>query len=113
MYRPDLGILYLASLDTGSGQLEHLGLVPIRMETFRLRMASPDDLEWFEQTLTRECLSLGTRVVAESERTSDRWLETRDSPLLVHVGDPFLILVLKTRAISGQSLVPGCPLLQQ
>lgn len=63
-YRGDLGALYLATVEPGSGVLRRLELVPTRVERFRLTRPSPDDVRWLAATLDREGAPLGTTVTA-------------------------------------------------
>lgn len=52
-YRPDLRLLYFASLAPGSGELLHLRMVPMRTRQLRLRHASATDGEWLCAMLER------------------------------------------------------------
>jgi poly-gamma-glutamate capsule biosynthesis protein CapA/YwtB (metallophosphatase superfamily) len=62
-YRPDLGILYLASLESVTGALEGLYLIPMRMRRFRLERAQGEEREWLVNTLDRESRPFGAGVV--------------------------------------------------
>lgn len=59
--RPDLGLIYLATVDAKDG-LEHLEIVPLRRRRFRLETASSEERAWLEATLTALGESKGTRV---------------------------------------------------
>jgi poly-gamma-glutamate synthesis protein (capsule biosynthesis protein) len=61
-FHPDLGILYLASMDSVAGTLSGLQLVPMRMRRFSLERAPSDDVMWLEETLDRESRPWGTHV---------------------------------------------------
>ncbi|MFP3913630.1 MAG: CapA family protein [Actinomycetota bacterium] len=72
-YHPDLGILYLLTMDADAGQLQKLELVPMRMRRFRLEHAPPEEVEWLATTLSREGSSLGTVVEPGGGRLQVRW----------------------------------------
>ena len=75
-FRSDLGLLYFVRIDTGTGQLVGLELVPMQTQKFRLGRAAKDDVIWLRDILNREGKRFGTRV----ERSEDdslvlRWAE--------------------------------------
>ena len=73
-YRPDLGLLYLVTMDPAAGRLQELELVPVRIQQFRLAFASTEEKTWLQKTLTRECESMGTAIEAtDSARLFVRW----------------------------------------
>jgi poly-gamma-glutamate synthesis protein (capsule biosynthesis protein) len=57
--RPDLGVLYLASL-TRAG-LKELEMIPMLLRRFRLERAGRDDSAWLARTLTQASRPFGTR----------------------------------------------------
>ena len=57
-YRPDLRLLYLARLDSGSGRLVELRMAPMQARRLRLHRAGSADTAWLARTLTR--VSAGT-----------------------------------------------------
>ncbi|HET6954482.1 MAG TPA: CapA family protein [Acidimicrobiales bacterium] len=61
-YRADLGALYLPTIDTGSGTLQRLELVPTKVERFQLTRPSGEELRWLAATLHRASAPLGTTV---------------------------------------------------
>ncbi|MFD3523083.1 CapA family protein [Streptomyces sp. NPDC058653] len=61
-YRGDLRLLYLLSIEPGTGNLTQLRIAPLRARRMRLRHASPDDLRWLRSLLDR--LSEGFRPCA-------------------------------------------------
>ncbi|MER6431852.1 CapA family protein [Streptomyces sp. NPDC059688] len=61
-YRDDLRLLYLASLDSGTGRLTGLRMVPLRARRMSLTHASARDTAWLRATLDRHGRDLGTRV---------------------------------------------------
>jgi poly-gamma-glutamate synthesis protein (capsule biosynthesis protein) len=62
-YRGDLGALYLATIDEGSGTLQRLELVPTKVERFQLTKPPASDVQWLTTTLQREGASLATTVI--------------------------------------------------
>lgn len=64
--RPDLGAVFLPTLDGDSGRLLALSLVPTRMRGFQVRRATPDDARWLADTLTRISRPFGCHVEATS-----------------------------------------------
>lgn len=67
LYRPDLRLMYFASLDAETGRLAALTLVPLRTERLSLVRASRDDAVWLVESLGREGAALGTRVTLEPD----------------------------------------------
>ncbi|OAF02439.1 poly-gamma-glutamate biosynthesis protein [Bradyrhizobium centrolobii] len=67
-YRDDLALMYFADVDSSSGSLHALKLVPMQIKNFRLTIPSRRDIEWMRQTLDRECQQFGTRVIFDSEQ---------------------------------------------
>ena len=61
-YRSELGALYLATVDPGSGMLLGLELVPTRIHRFRLTRPEEDDVRWLAGILDREGRAFGTRI---------------------------------------------------
>jgi poly-gamma-glutamate synthesis protein (capsule biosynthesis protein) len=73
-YHPDLGLLYLVTMDPAAGRLQQLELVPVWIHQFRLAMASTEERTWLQKTLTREGKSMGTVIeAADSGRLFVRW----------------------------------------
>ncbi|WP_375745216.1 CapA family protein [Corallococcus interemptor] len=68
-YRPDLALMYLASVDPMSGQLVSLRMHPMQLRQLRLHRAALRDAEWLCGVMDREARRLGprTRVVLEGE----------------------------------------------
>jgi poly-gamma-glutamate capsule biosynthesis protein CapA/YwtB (metallophosphatase superfamily) len=61
-FRAELALMYLPTLDAGSGRLLGMELVPMRIRRLRLERASEADARWLEAMLDREGKKLGTRV---------------------------------------------------
>ena len=73
-YRPDLGLLYLVTMDPTAGRLQQLELVPVRIHRFRLTFASTEERTWLQKTLTREGRTGGAAIEAtDSGRLFVRW----------------------------------------
>lgn len=68
-YRGDLSLLYFVSLDTGSGELTRLHMIPMRMRRFRLNRASAGEAGWMAATLDRESRRFDSRVELEADRS--------------------------------------------
>jgi len=52
-FRPDLGLMYLPEVDPATGRLHRLGLVPTRIEHFRVRLADQGERSWLLQQWNR------------------------------------------------------------
>jgi poly-gamma-glutamate capsule biosynthesis protein CapA/YwtB (metallophosphatase superfamily) len=61
-YRPDLRLLYFASVDSNSGELASLHMVPMQARNLRLRHASSADAEWLRSTLDHASRRYGTGI---------------------------------------------------
>jgi poly-gamma-glutamate synthesis protein (capsule biosynthesis protein) len=66
-YRPDLRLLYLASVDCDSGALAALHMVPMQVRNLRLRRASSTDAEWLRSTLEHASRDYGTGIDCDSD----------------------------------------------
>lgn len=73
-YRGDLSLMYFVSLDTRSGELTRLRMIPMRMRRFRLNRASAEEAGWMAATLDRESKGFGSRVGREADQSLGlRW----------------------------------------
>jgi poly-gamma-glutamate capsule biosynthesis protein CapA/YwtB (metallophosphatase superfamily) len=61
-FRDDLRLLYLATLENGTGRLSSLRMVPLRARRLTLERADPSESGWLAQALTRSGRELGTAV---------------------------------------------------
>ncbi len=68
-YRDDLALMYLPTVDTSTGGLLRLAIVPFQIRRFRLNRAWPSDVAWVRETLSREGLPFGTRLDLTQEAT--------------------------------------------
>ncbi|HLT11541.1 MAG TPA: CapA family protein [Micromonosporaceae bacterium] len=60
-YRPDLRVMYLATLEAGTGRLLRLRMLPMRAERMRLRRATTADVEHLCDILVQISDDFGTR----------------------------------------------------
>ena len=61
IYRGDLSILYLPSLDSLSGDIVDLLMVPCKIKNLKVsRATDPEDIEWLRSAINREGALLGT-----------------------------------------------------
>jgi poly-gamma-glutamate synthesis protein (capsule biosynthesis protein) len=68
-FRADLGFLYLPTINTTTGSLTRLILVPTRIRRFRLNRANAQETAWLAAMENREGRALGTRAVAQPDGT--------------------------------------------
>jgi poly-gamma-glutamate capsule biosynthesis protein CapA/YwtB (metallophosphatase superfamily) len=61
-FRPDLSLMYFATLDSTIGKLLDLQMTPTQIKRFQIKRASRGDARWLKTTLTREGSVFGTRV---------------------------------------------------
>ncbi|MFF7371547.1 CapA family protein [Streptomyces tricolor] len=61
-YRDDLRLLYLVSVEPGTGRLTGLRMVPLRARRLRLEHAPAEDTAWLRTVLDGYARALGTRV---------------------------------------------------
>ncbi len=66
-YRDDLRLLYLVSLDPGTGKLVGLRMVPLQARQLRLRYASSEDSAWLCWVLDRVSSGFGSRFGLEPD----------------------------------------------
>jgi poly-gamma-glutamate capsule biosynthesis protein CapA/YwtB (metallophosphatase superfamily) len=66
-YRDELRLLYLATLDGGTGELLGLRMVPMRVAQMRLRRAGPGDARWLHDNLNEISGRFGVRIESEPD----------------------------------------------
>ena len=66
-YRPDLRLLYFASLEAGTGRLAALRMAPMRARRMRLQLAPAADRQWLRTALDRISRRFGSRVDLHSD----------------------------------------------
>jgi len=59
-FRIDLGLMYFATVDTSSGNLVSLEMVPTQLKRLRVTRASRQDAHWLKDVLDSEGLQFGT-----------------------------------------------------
>jgi poly-gamma-glutamate synthesis protein (capsule biosynthesis protein) len=68
-YRSDLGLMYFVNVDSSTGKVVNLKMVPTQVRNFRVNQASEPDALWLRDTLNREGKKFGTRVDLEGDGT--------------------------------------------
>jgi poly-gamma-glutamate synthesis protein (capsule biosynthesis protein) len=68
-YRDDLPLMYLPTIDAGSGKLLGLAMTPLRIRQFRLHRAPEPDTRWLSDMLNREGRRFGTATRLEPDGT--------------------------------------------
>lgn len=68
-FRDDLALMYFANIDTTSGDLLDLEMVPLQIRRFRLEPASRDDIRWLGRVLDRESRRFATRIDVRPDGT--------------------------------------------
>jgi poly-gamma-glutamate synthesis protein (capsule biosynthesis protein) len=61
-FRSDLSLAYFVTLDSSSGKLTRLEMIPLRNRRFRLERATKEEAEWLRKILDREGAKFGTSV---------------------------------------------------
>jgi poly-gamma-glutamate capsule biosynthesis protein CapA/YwtB (metallophosphatase superfamily) len=61
-FRHELRLLYFPAIDTQTGSLTALSMMPMRMRRMRLERVPDDDAEWLRATVERMSQRFGTRV---------------------------------------------------
>ena len=70
-YRPELSLLYLPRLDA-NGALAEMDMVPMRIEQFRLRRASPAETAWMRDRLSEGSPGLALEIAGGTIRARPR-----------------------------------------
>ncbi|KAK2159114.1 hypothetical protein LSH36_158g03022 [Paralvinella palmiformis] len=58
-FRGDLALMYFVDVDPKSGSLVGVTMVPTETKQLRVNLACERDLEWMQETMSRECKKLG------------------------------------------------------
>ena len=66
-------MMYFPVLDTQSGALLQLELVPLLIRHFRLQHPSLSDARWLRDTVDRECRRFGAELAEEDGRLLLAW----------------------------------------
>ena len=68
-FRDDLGLMYFATLDSDTGKLVNLQMIPTQIKRLRVQRASTVDLLWLRERLNREGKRFGTSVEWDGHKT--------------------------------------------
>ena len=68
-YRGELSLMYFPEIETTTGKLRSLRLVPMEIKKFQLHRAKEQDALWMERVLDREGAKLGTQVDRENDKS--------------------------------------------
>ena len=68
-FRDDLGLMYFVSLDSSTGKLVHLHMIPTQIKRLRVQRASREDVLWLRKILNREGSKFGTQVQWSGHKT--------------------------------------------
>jgi poly-gamma-glutamate synthesis protein (capsule biosynthesis protein) len=66
-YRGDLGLMYFPTVDSESGAIERLLMMPTRIHRLRVNRAPSDGVAWLASTMDRECRKLGAQVTVQPD----------------------------------------------
>ena len=68
-FRDNLGLMYFAALDSATGKLVNLQMIPTQIKRFRVQLASTAALLWLREILNREGARFGTSVRWDGNKT--------------------------------------------
>ena len=68
-FRDDLGLMYFVTLNSDTGELVNLQMIPTQIRRFRVQRASTVDLLWLKELLNREGKRFGTQVRWDGNKT--------------------------------------------
>jgi len=73
-YRDDLGLMYFVNLETVSGRILSMQMIPTKIKNFKVNRAGISEIRWMYKLLNRECRKYGTHVqYNESEDLVLEW----------------------------------------
>ena len=73
-FRADLSLMYFATIDPATGNLNALQMIPTQIKRFRVNRASTNDSRWLKKILNREGARLGTQVILDKNNVlTMRW----------------------------------------
>jgi poly-gamma-glutamate capsule biosynthesis protein CapA/YwtB (metallophosphatase superfamily) len=74
LHRGDLALMYFPTVDSASGEILSVGIVPMRVRKMRLNRASRSDAEWLQATVSHASARFGCHVDTLSDgRLALRW----------------------------------------
>ncbi|RMF23107.1 MAG: CapA family protein, partial [Cyanobacteria bacterium J083] len=68
-FRADLSLMYFPTLDSATGKLISLQMIPTQVKRFQLKKASQPDILWLQAVLNREGKKFGTQVEWDGKKT--------------------------------------------
>ena len=73
-YRGDLGLMYFPTVDSDTGRLVRLEMIPTEMRRFRINRAVDADARWLGNVLTHHGQEFGTSAgMGDAGRVTLRW----------------------------------------
>jgi poly-gamma-glutamate synthesis protein (capsule biosynthesis protein) len=66
-FRANLSLMYFVTVDPSTGKLGQLKMIPTQMRRFRVNRASSEATLWLKDTLNREGVRFGTRVILDKK----------------------------------------------
>lgn len=66
-FRPDLALMYLPELDSVTGHLVSLEIIPMQICRFRLNRTTASDTAWLHRTLAAASAGLGTSITLSAQ----------------------------------------------
>jgi poly-gamma-glutamate synthesis protein (capsule biosynthesis protein) len=73
-YRDDLALMYFLRMESRTGKLLALEMVPMQIKQFRTNRASDEDTVWLAKTLTRECAQFkGRTEITKDKKLALHW----------------------------------------
>ena len=73
-FRGELSLMYFPEIESSTGNLKSLKLVPMEIKKFQLHKARKKDIQWLKKVLDREGSELGTHVILEKDKSfSLKW----------------------------------------
>ena len=68
-YRSDLSLMYLVSVNSRSGELNKLEMIPMRIRRFQLKRATTEEATWLAATIDRESRKFEARVALLADQS--------------------------------------------
>ena len=72
-YRDDLSFMYFPDIESATGNLVNLTLIPTKIRQFQITNPSDSEIEWLEKVLNREGKNLGTSVTRSNGNLELQW----------------------------------------
>jgi poly-gamma-glutamate synthesis protein (capsule biosynthesis protein) len=68
-FRGDLSLMYFVTMETSTGRLVRLRLIPTRIKQFRINKAAAREARWLMDVLNRESREFGIRVAVNPDNS--------------------------------------------